>query len=390
MGRTAVLQLAPRWQVAAVVLGLLGLAGVLLAMLTMARDHRAAGRMANEMENLRSTARLESEHAQEDRALLSRLRRELMHRSAELDRATATAAADGKTLASQKSDIERLIAEREATTDRALAERARISRERDAALAERDAALAERDAALLANRETIGRLDSETRDAIAQIERIIAATDLDPARVVKLPPARARTAPRGGPFIAWREPAAEGASETQRIRGVASALSRLRALGEVLVHLPLGAPLPRIEIADGFGFRIDPFSGRAALHEGVDFSGRYGAPVRTTAAGQVSFVGWHGEYGNTVEIDHGLGLSTRYAHLSKAFVKVGETVTLNQEIGLVGNSGRATGVHLHYEVRVNGQARNPVNFLGANRHVRQADLRHPEKTPVAASSLDRR
>jgi murein DD-endopeptidase MepM/ murein hydrolase activator NlpD len=388
---TAVLQLTPCWQVTGLALGVLGLAGILLAILTAARDHRAAGRMASEMEHLRSTAQVESEHAQEDRALLGRLGHELSRRSAELDRVTAAASADGKTVAQQRTDIERLVAERGAAIDHALAERARVAQERDEALAERDAALAARDAALAANREVLGRLDAETRRAIADVERIIAATGLDPGRVVKLPAAKSRTAPRGGPFIAWREPAAEPSSET-RIRSVTSDLSRLRALSEALAHLPLGGPLPRIEIADGFGFRIDPVSGRAALHEGVDLGGAFGSPVRSTADGTVSFVGWHGEYGTMVEIDHGQGLATRYAHLSRALVTKGQKVTLNQPIGLVGASGRATGVHLHYEVRLNGRARNPVTFLGASRHVREADRHHPghpQATSVAASSLDR-
>jgi murein DD-endopeptidase MepM/ murein hydrolase activator NlpD len=387
-GRTSVLHVAPRWQVVVLALALLGLAAALLGVFTAARDHRAAGRMASEMENLRSTARLESERAQEDRELLGRLGRELTRRSAELDKVSATAQADGRTVAQQKGDIERLVTEREAAIDHAIAERTRVAHERDAALAERDAALAERDAALAANRDTLSRLDAETRNAIADVERIISATGLDPGRIVKLPASKSRTAPRGGPFIAWREPAAE-TSPDMRIRGVTSDLGRLRALSEALAHLPVGGPLIRLEISDGFGFRIDPLSGRASLHEGVDLSAPRGAPVRATAAGTVSFVGWNGEYGNMVEIDHGLGLATRYAHLTRALVRPGQTVTLHQPIGLVGDSGRVTGVHLHYEVRVNGQARNPITFLGASRHVREANSHPAKTTPVAARSVDR-
>src|SRR5262249_7352809 len=159
-------------------------------------------------------------------------------------------------------------------------------------------------------------------------------------------------------------------SATPGLRGVTSDLVRLRALGDALAHLPLGSPLTWTQIADRFGFRMDPVSGRAAMHEGIDLRAARGTPVRATAAGTGSCSGWHGEYGSMVEIDHGMGLVTRYAHLAKALVKAGETVTLHQQIGLVGDSGRATGVHLHYEVRVNGQARNPINFLGASRHVR--------------------
>jgi murein DD-endopeptidase MepM/ murein hydrolase activator NlpD len=115
----------------------------------------------------------------------------------------------------------------------------------------------------------------------------------------------------------------------------------------------------------GFGKRIDPFTGQLAMHEGIDFEVDAGTPVHAAAGGVVTFAGAHPQYGNLVEIDHGDGLSTRYAHLSKVLVKTGEILLRGREVGLSGSTGRATGPHLHFEVRYNGIAVNPDRFLAA-------------------------
>lgn len=115
----------------------------------------------------------------------------------------------------------------------------------------------------------------------------------------------------------------------------------------------------------GFGKRIDPFTGQLAMHEGIDFEVDTGTAVHAAAGGVVTFAGAHPQYGNLVEIDHGDGLSTRYAHLSKILVKRGEIVLRGRKVGLSGSTGRATGPHLHFEVRYNGFAVNPDRFLAA-------------------------
>jgi len=116
----------------------------------------------------------------------------------------------------------------------------------------------------------------------------------------------------------------------------------------------------------GFGRRIDPFTGQLAMHEGIDFEVDSGTPVHAAAGGLVIFAGHHPQYGNLVEIDHGNDLSTRYAHLSKVLVKKGEIVLRGSEVGLSGATGRATGPHLHFEVRYKGVAVNPDRFLAAS------------------------
>ncbi len=115
----------------------------------------------------------------------------------------------------------------------------------------------------------------------------------------------------------------------------------------------------------GFGKRIDPFTGQLAMHEGIDFEVDSGTSVHAAAGGVVTFADAHPQYGNLVEIDHGNGLATRYAHLSKILVKRGEIVLRGREIGRSGSTGRATGPHLHFEVRYKGVAVNPDRFLAA-------------------------
>lgn len=116
-------------------------------------------------------------------------------------------------------------------------------------------------------------------------------------------------------------------------------------------------------VGSGFGFRNDPFSGRAALHTGLDFPADVGTPIQAAAGGMVVSTEPHAAYGNLVEIDHGNGLLTRYAHASKVLVKTGDLVKRGQVVAEVGNSGRSTGPHLHFEVLVEGVPQNPARFL---------------------------
>jgi murein DD-endopeptidase MepM/ murein hydrolase activator NlpD len=128
-------------------------------------------------------------------------------------------------------------------------------------------------------------------------------------------------------------------------------------------QLPTSLPVEGTWKASGFGWRIDPFTGQEAMHEGIDFIAETGTLIHAAAAGVVSFSGYHPTYGNLVEIDHGGGLMTRYAHASKLLVKQGEFVKRGAVIAKVGSTGRATGPHLHFEVRQNGVALNPTPFL---------------------------
>ena len=137
----------------------------------------------------------------------------------------------------------------------------------------------------------------------------------------------------------------------------------------LLKHSVLKETLPTLYPVDvpytssSFGWRRDPFLGIRAFHKGLDFSAAHGEKIRSTGAGMVTMVGKGKNYGNFLKIKHGDGLETRYAHCSKILVKKGDIVEKNQVIALVGNTGRSTGPHLHYEIRLNGRALDPRQYL---------------------------
>jgi len=131
------------------------------------------------------------------------------------------------------------------------------------------------------------------------------------------------------------------------------------------IRLPSSPPVLTTWHSSDFGWRIDPFSGKKTFHEGVDFSAEVGTPVNAAAGGIVVYSDYHPDYGNMVEIDHGNGMVSRYAHASRRLVKVGDIVLKAQEIAKVGNTGRSTGSHLHFEVRFKGAPQNPALFLQA-------------------------
>ena len=130
-------------------------------------------------------------------------------------------------------------------------------------------------------------------------------------------------------------------------------------------HIPAIQPIPQKymkQMASGYGYRRDPIYGTTKFHEGLDFAADRGTPVYATADGKVSTAGWQSGYGNLIEIDHGYNYVTRYAHLSKINIAPGSNVKRGDLIGEVGNTGKSTGNHLHYEVRFNGVPQNPVNY----------------------------
>ena len=136
----------------------------------------------------------------------------------------------------------------------------------------------------------------------------------------------------------------------------------LDLLAEKLNHVPLGIPVPGA-VSSGFGRRASPFHGGHRLHQGIDLAVYQRSPVLATADGIVSQAGWQGSLGHTVVLDHGNGIETVFGHLNSYVVKVGQKVCRSQRIGYVGTSGRSTGPHLHYEVRIEGEPRDPMKFV---------------------------
>ena len=136
-------------------------------------------------------------------------------------------------------------------------------------------------------------------------------------------------------------------------------------MSERLANIPGIQPISAKHMktmASGYGYRVDPVYGTSKFHEGMDFSAAIGTPVYATGNGTVRAASWESGYGNCIDIDHGFNYLTRYAHLSQMNVKPGQSVKRGDLIGLVGNTGKSTGAHLHYEVRFRGQPQNPVNY----------------------------
>ena len=140
-------------------------------------------------------------------------------------------------------------------------------------------------------------------------------------------------------------------------------MQRVAERNAALMAIPSRRPVDQARLGSPFGNRIDPFRKQPAFHSGVDFALRSGSDVRAAAGGRVRFAGYRGAYGNLVEIDHGNGLVTRYAHLSKLLVRKGDVITPEQRIGAVGSTGRSTGPHLHFEVLHKGRFVDPQRFL---------------------------
>ena len=173
----------------------------------------------------------------------------------------------------------------------------------------------------------------------------------------------------GGPFV----PLAAGADPDTFRSGVAvitAEIERLAAAKDHANQLPLAKPISNAAISSRFGKRIDPFLRQPALHTGVDFRSPKGSPVQSTAAGTIVSAKYNGGYGKMVEIDHGNGVTTRYSHLSRILVKAGDRVAKGDIVARVGSTGRSTGPHLHYEVRIDGNAIDPMRYIRAGGEIR--------------------
>jgi murein DD-endopeptidase MepM/ murein hydrolase activator NlpD len=158
------------------------------------------------------------------------------------------------------------------------------------------------------------------------------------------------------------KPVLAGQADPQ-FRSLFNSWKKLDQLQQAVVAIPSLKPVDAMVFTSGFGIRSDPFRGGAAMHAGVDIPGPYASPIYATADGIVERSQWAGGYGNLVELSHGRGIETRYGHLSASLVSPGQRVKRGQMIARMGSTGRSTGNHLHYEVRVDGSAINPMPFL---------------------------
>ena len=219
----------------------------------------------------------------------------------------------------------------------------------------------------LSQRGVAARMAERAQDRVQKIKTLIASTGVN---VDKLLARLGDAGPGiGGPFIPAGPDAGASRAMPASLGSLDHHLERLDDMRKLASFLPLAPPSAHYYIASEFGRRRDPLNRRWAMHYGVDLAGVHRSPVLSTAPGVVVSAGWNGNYGRMVEIDHGMGIRTRYGHLRRFVVKKGQRVELGQKIGEMGSSGRSTGTHLHYEVLVNGQPRNPVKFLQAGEYV---------------------
>lgn len=234
--------------------------------------------------------------------------------------------------------------------------------------------LAEIEARQIAFAERLTRFaDARARRAEAAMRKL----NLDP----KFMSRQTREA-MGGPF----EAISGGEDIDPRFERLGLSLARMAVLERAMDGIPQVVPASVENITSGFGYRRDPFNGHAAMHAGLDFKGAVGSPIFAAAEGRVTFAGWKSGYGQAIEITHGNGMLTRYAHLSRIGVKVGQDVDAGDTIGGLGNTGRSTGPHLHFEVRINDRAVNPRPFLEAAPDVLKEVRRTGTGRPAAVAA----
>jgi murein DD-endopeptidase MepM/ murein hydrolase activator NlpD len=218
----------------------------------------------------------------------------------------------------------------------------------------------------LAQVRTLNQVDQILTQQHGRLRSVISDTGLNPDQLAATTAGQKSSASgQGGPFVPFKVDPKAGAFEAalHRLQPKLVITDRLKSL---VGTLPLNRPVgPGVEQSSSFGYRSDPFTRGPAMHTGLDFRADHGTTVKATAPGRVVTSGYSGGYGNMIEIEHGNGLSTRYAHLSSLLVDEGEAVIAGTAIGRVGSTGRSTGPHLHYEVRISDDAVDPQRFLRA-------------------------
>lgn len=217
------------------------------------------------------------------------------------------------------------------------------------------------DAPRKAEQESLGEV---TRRAVGELRRLLASTGLN---IERLFPQLGGGRAEGGPFMA--PPKGDPPRQISR--------DQLEAIRSLIRSLPLSSPLGSYQLESPFGPRNDPFRHRLAFHTGIDLSAPYMAPVYATAEGTVMYAGYLSDYGKVVEIDHGNGIITVYGHLHRYIVSVGQKVAEHDQIGYLGSTGRSSGPHVHYEVRVNDEPQDPEKFIGLARVIPAADKPSP-------------
>ncbi|MEQ9491200.1 MAG: peptidoglycan DD-metalloendopeptidase family protein [Alphaproteobacteria bacterium] len=219
----------------------------------------------------------------------------------------------------------------------------------------------------MTQQKTVETLLADTDASISEAENLLQMTNLEKTTLAQL--AGLPMEARGGPMTT--EDIFNGTSSGLQadVANLEEKVERLVALREVMACIPWISPVDFYNITSKFGKRRDPISGKMALHKGLDMAGWPKTPIYAPAPGEVTYAGWHGRYGRMVEIDHGCGIKTRFAHMRSISVEVGETLPHRTKIGTIGSTGRSTGPHVHYEILIADKPVDPAPFIEAGRHV---------------------
>jgi len=215
--------------------------------------------------------------------------------------------------------------------------------------------------------KTVERLTEQTDTFVASMENLVELAGLDVEDLMAGD--EDLVSGQGGPFIEFQADGRPGGRLKSKLQNLENRLAYSESLQSVIKKLPFAVPLHGYHITSTFGKRRDPVNRRWAMHYGLDFGSSPRAPIFVTAPGKVVFAGWKGNFGKMVEVDHGAGIKTRYAHLSKMYVKAGQEIQFGDKIGLIGSTGRSTGTHLHYEVLFRDKGLDPMQLIKAGRHV---------------------
>jgi murein DD-endopeptidase MepM/ murein hydrolase activator NlpD len=302
------------------------------------------------------------------------------NRFTDLDRAVAAASHRQFTKQIQGLEKEwRELTARNATLEHGLAS---IGNEVETILAEHGIVTAERDRLRTRVRElevqvvhmrttedaVVSNVTERTTSTIDEVERVISMTGLKVDKLVaEIGNDKTASLGQGGPFISVKDDNTDPLELKVAVLG--SQLDRWNRLRLVLRHLPLAAPLDHYRLSSNFGVRRDPITQQLSRHNGIDLTYELNTPIMNTAPGKVVFTGWRPGLGWTVEIDHGMGIRTRYGHLRTILAKQGDEIGFRDKVGLLGNTGRSTGPHVHYEILVNGKPVDPTNFIMAGKYV---------------------
>ncbi|MEM1129156.1 MAG: DUF5930 domain-containing protein [Pseudomonadota bacterium] len=249
---------------------------------------------------------------------------------------------------------------------------ARDTLENQVAEADAQIGVLERRDQLLSERteRIMSRLEEAVEVSIEPLQGIFREVGLEPDEILGV--VRNDYAGQGGPLtpIALSTKGAAPDGDSLRANSILASMEEVNAYRMALEKLPFSSPIrATVRQTSGFGFRRDPFTGGRRMHSGVDWAGPHGTPIHASADGVVVFAGWQSGYGRLIKVQHVFGIETRFGHLAKINVKVGQRVSRGDIIGAMGNSGRSTGTHLHYEVRVGGVPVNPLRYIEAARDV---------------------